>query len=459
MPAEKKIIKNKNELIKHATSSLRKERKDILEILEQGILAADPYKSITKILSLDSEQIYLKNRFFDKLSNFHSIYVIGFGKAVRKMALAIEDLFGDNITEGIICVPKKIASNEITLKKIHEVEASHPLSNEKSMECAKRILNLLEKTTTKDLVIFLISGGGSALMELPIKGLPLFESNELFKILTKKGANIHEINTLRKHLSRVKGGKLAIKAKPAKVLSFIISDVIHDNLDVIASGPSVLDESTWEDVQEIVKKYELLKTLPDSSKHLILKGIHGELDETPKFPHNFSHVKNILVFSNSKACKAMKKLALQKKYLAKIYSTTISGSALKTAREFIDELKSSDPGIILIGGGETTVKITGKGKGGRNQELVLSACTHLSKDSSIIFAAIASDGKDGPTNAAGALIDRDLIKKSQEKQMNPIKYLKNNDSYHFFEKIDGLIFTGPTGTNIMDLLIGLKMIK
>jgi glycerate-2-kinase len=277
-------------------------------------------------------------------------------------------------------------------------------------------------------------------------------------MLTKNGASIHELNTIRKHLSQIKGGRLAEKAQPAKVIAFIISDVVGDNLDTIASGPTTADPTTWQEVKEIIEKYEIWGDLPLNIQVIIQKGLKGEIKETPKISEGFfTNVHNYLIANNRKSCQRIKQEARALGYQAKIISTEITGEAKRIGKQLATKILQSKKETILIAGGETTVTITGKGKGGRNQELVLAASKLIAGREGIVLASIGTDGKDGPTDAAGAISDGYTKQKGITKGLTITEHLQNNDSYNFFKKIADLIITGPTETNVMDLMIAIKV--
>ncbi len=386
------------------------------------------------------------------------IIVIGTGKASALMALAVENLLGKYITQGLVCVPEEEIEKKYPLKKIILQTAGHPYVNEGSIAGAKKILALVENLNENDIVLALISGGGSALSELPLETISLADLQEMFNLLTKVGATIHELNTIRKHLSKIKGGKLAKIAQPAKVISLIISDVIGDDLDTIASGPTAPDNTTWQDVETIVQKYNLKGKIPASIAQIIDKGMKNEIEETPKKTQPFfKKVKNFIIASNAVSCIAMKEAALDIDLNCKILSTEINGEAKDVGAKITTAINNAEKNTLLIASGETTVKITGQGHGGRNQELALASGILLKKSETIVIASIGSDGKDGPTEAAGALMDKCIIKTAKRDNLDLQEYLTNNDSYNFYKKVNGLIITGFTGTNVMDLILALKM--
>lgn len=374
------------------------------------------------------------------------------------MALAVEKLLGQSISQGLICVPDEEVKKKYPLKKIILQSAGHPYVNEGSIAGAKRILELVDNLTENDIVLTLISGGGSALLELPLETITLTDLHVIFNLLTNVGASIHELNTIRKHLSKIKGGKLAEAAQPAKVISLIISDVVSNDLGTIASGPTAPDNTTWQDVEEILQKYNLKGEIPITIAKIIEKEIKNKNDDSPKKTKTFfKEVKNFIIASNAISCIAMKKAALDIGLNCKILSTKIDGEAKEVGSKIVTAINKAENNTLLIASGETTVKITGQGQGGRNQELTLASGSLLKKSETIIISSLGSDGKDGPTDAAGALMDKCIIKTAKQENLDLQKFLTNNDSYNFFKKTNGLIITGSTGTNVMDLIIALKM--
>ncbi|NHK31286.1 MAG: DUF4147 domain-containing protein [Asgard group archaeon] len=402
------------------------------------------------------DTLLIENTWERKLKPSMKIIVIGAGKASAQMALAIENILGNKISAGQINIPEK----SITLPKPEIIKlhfAGHPFVSKESIDGTKKIISLIKNLNENDLVICLISGGGSALLELPYNTITLADLGKVFTLLTKKGATIHELNTIRKHLSQVKGGKLAQIAYPAQVISLIISDVIGDNLDTIASGPTAPDKTTIYDVRKIIKKYKIKNLLPLSVKKMFYlrenwKGVEILKDTKPIF----QNVKNYIIASNKISCTKMKEFTDRLGFKGEIFSTNIYGEARNIGRKIAEEIMRYSEKIVLISGGETTVTIKGSGIGGRNQELALAASGILKNLDNVVLASIGSDGIDGPTDAAGALIDGYTIKKGQENSLNQLDYLKNNDSYNYLKKTGNLIYTGLTGTNVGDFIIAIK---
>jgi hydroxypyruvate reductase len=374
------------------------------------------------------------------------------------MAVNLEKILGTRITKGLINV--KYGHSQ-KLKRIRVQEAGHPLPDEKGLEGAKEMVEMLGHPTAKDLVIFLISGGGSALLPLPVEGVTLAEKQAATNQLLSCGANIQEINTLRKHLSRIKGGGLAKLVYPATLVSLILSDVIGDPLDAIASGPTVPDPTTYEDCARILNKYELWEKIPPSVAGHIREGMEGKKEETLKAGDPaFSNVYNLVVGNNLLAMKAAQKASQALGYRTLLLSSLVEGetreiakSHAAIAKEVLLSGNPIPPPACILSGGETTVTLKGKGKGGRNQEFALAAALEIAGWEEILMMSAGTDGTDGPTDAAGAFADGRTLIRAKTMGLDPWSFLKENDSYSFFQSIGDLLITGPTGTNVMDLRI------
>jgi len=381
---------------------------------------------------------------------------------VAPMAKALEDMLGDRIDAGVLVVKD---GHGLPLKKIRVREASHPVPDERGVAGTLEILELLEGAGPRDLVLCLISGGGSALLIAPAEGVSLPDKQATTRSLLACGATIHEINTIRKHLSRAKGGQLARAAHPARMLSLILSDVVGDDLDVIGSGPTVPDRSSFQDSLDIFKRYEIWERIPAPVRERVSQGVKGLLPETPK-PGDpaFDGCAQVLVGSCLRALAAAAEGAERLGYRSLILSSKVEGEAREVAKAFAaigKELLSSGhplkPPACILTGGETTVTLQGEGRGGRNQEFVLAGALALDGTERVVVLAGGTDGTDGPTDAAGALADGLTIRRAKALGMDPHAFLKRSDSYHFFKPLDDLIITGPTRTNVMDvymLLVG-----
>ncbi len=450
---------NRNELLDNASNrTLYKLRKDALDILEVAVKAVDPYNAVIQNLTVNGTNINLGNFYWD-LNDFQEIYVLGGGKACGSMAHAIEDLFGDRITGGIINVLKGTESLN-KLKRISLIGASHPIPDEDGVQGVKLMMSLLDNLDSSALIIVLISGGGSSLLTNPVENLDLQDLKDVTKRLLMSGATINEINTVRKHLSSIKGGLLAKKAYPATVISLILSDVVGDSLDTIASGPTAPDKTTYHGAKEILEKYYIWDKIPVRAKNHLEKGIHEEISETPKKGDPiFKKVTNYVIGSNVVASQAAVKRARTLGYQSELVSTKIVGEARHVGLSFAKLAKTLangeyhiKPPAALVLGGETTVTVVGDGIGGRNMEVALSASVDID-GLNLIIVTLATDGIDGPTESAGAIVDGYTLQRAQKLNLDPKKSLENNNSYNFFCSLGDAIITGPTGTNVNDLSI------
>jgi glycerate 2-kinase len=438
---------------------LEKLREDALAIFQAGLKAVDPVIALKRHVKLRNDKLTVGNRHYD-LTSYKGIYVIGAGKASAAMAQPIEKLLGERIKSGFINVKY---GHTLPLNIIQVNEAGHPVPDEAGLSGTKKIIELLKQTQEKDLVLFLISGGGSALLPYPVEGLTLEDKKQLTKRLLEVGATIHEINALRKHVSRVKGGRLAKLAYPSALISLILSDVIGDNLDSIASGPTVPDESTFGDCLNFLEKYDLRDKISPAVLEFLEEGAQGRQEETPKADDPaFKQTQNVIIGSNILAVKAAQKKAEELKYNSLILSTLIEGETKDVAKlhaaiakEILNTGNPLQKPACIISGGETTVTIRGKGLGGRNQEFALAAAIEIDGWDGVVILSGGTDGTDGPTDAAGAIADGTTVSRAKALKLNAEAYLRENDSYHFFQPLDDLIITGPTYTNVMDLRLGM----
>ncbi|MGQ9690435.1 MAG: glycerate kinase type-2 family protein [Thermoproteota archaeon] len=436
-------ILNKDELSRNGR------KRDVLTILEEGLKAADPKKSVKDALNKLEGEIYKANR----------VFVIGFGKASLAMAEGCEEKIGDLICNGAIIVPER--GEEKRLRVIKVLEGTHPIPSEINVDSTRRLISFCSNLTNDDLVLCLISGGGSSLLTLPAEGISLGDKRITTDILLKSGASIKEINIVRKHISRVKGGQLVNFLKPARVISLILSDIVGDPVEYIASGPTSLDPSTFEDAHKIMEKYNLKDKLPESVVERIKRGMRGEVPETPKPGDRlFNNVENIIVSNNMKSLVAMERKASELGYNTLILTSFCEGEAREVGKflcAIMRQISNYKPPVknpaCLKRGGETTVTVRGNGKGGRNQELALSVVNNCGDMRNFIFASIGSDGIDGYTDAAGAIADAVTVEKVSTMGLSPKEFLDNNDSYNFFKQTGGLIFTGRTGTNVNDFTL------
>ncbi len=438
-------------------SNIGKMREHAMHIFKAGLQAVDPEKAIKRHTRLEKDLLFIGDRQFS-LNDYDRILVVGAGKAVAPMARTVEDLLGDRISNGVIVVKDE---HGLPLKKINVCEAGHPVPDKRGVKGTEEILTLVEKAGERDLIICLISGGGSALLIAPVQEISLADKQNATKLLLACGATIHEFNTVRKHLSRVKGGRLAQMAYPATVTSLILSDVVGDDLDVIASGPTVPDSSTFQDAEKILKGYGIWEQLASSVRNHIEKGSSGQIADTPKSDDTvFQQCSQVMVGTNLQALKAAGKAAEQLGYRPLILSSKVEGEAREVAKFYVAIAKEAlvsenplKPPVCVLAGGETTVTLQGDGRGGRNQEFALAAALAIDGLDNIVMLSGGTDGTDGPTDAAGAIADGTTAARARENGLNPKDFLQRNDSYNFFQKLDDLVMTGPTRTNVMDIYL------
>lgn len=429
-------------------------------IFKSSLKAVDPYEAVKRFVRLKGETLHLGrektgSREID-LRTFDRILVVGGGKATAPMAGALEDILGSRIRQGIVNV--KYGFTRV-LSRIEIIEAGHPLPDENGVLGTRKILELLDGAGEKDLIFSLISGGGSALLSRPAGNISLEESQAVTRMLLECGASIDEINALRKHISLSKGGQMARAAFPATTINLMLSDVVGDKMDVIASGPFVPDTSTFGMVGEVIRKYEL-RDVPTNVETHLKAGAKGELPETPKEGDPaFDRVFNFIVGSNILALEAAQRAAGSLGYKTLVLSSMVEGETREVARvhtaiakEVLKTKHPIPPPACIVTGGETTVTIRGKGLGGRNQEFCLAAAMDLAQAAPrIVVLSGGTDGNDGPTDAAGAIVDAFTLKRGGETGMNALDFLNNNDAYHFLKETGDLLLTGPTNTNVMDV--------
>jgi hydroxypyruvate reductase len=442
--------------------SLDEMRRTARAIFLKAVAAVDPFKILKDRIRIERDRLLIKTereqeKCFD-LGGVHKIFLVGTGKASNSMAQAVEEIFGDRITTGVITTKY---GHQLPLQKTEIIEAGHPLPDRKGYEGARRIQRLLKESGPEDLVIFLLSGGGSALLPYPADRIDLKEKQEITQLLLDCGADIREINTIRKHISRIKGGWLAKWAYPSTVVGFILSDVVGDQLDVIGSGPTVPDPTTFEEAWEILKKYDLISEMAPSIRKYLQSGKEGKVEETPK-PQDvtFERVTNCLIGSNILALQTAEKEAASLGFNTLILSSAIEGETREAARFHTAVAKqvisSGNPipkPACILSGGETTVTIKGKGLGGRNQEFVLASALEIAGIEKIVLLSGGTDGTDGPTDATGAMADHATVQRGKVLGLDPKAFLDNNNAYPFFEKLGDLLITGPTYTNVMDVRI------
>jgi hydroxypyruvate reductase len=440
----------------------KKMGQDACEIIASAVQAADPYQCVVNNLANEGGVISIGRREISE-NEVDRIFVLGIGKASPPMAKAVIDVLGNKIeSASIVTKDQKFLSANGYGGLLQVYIGDHPVPSTASINATRALLENVPTLTAKDLVIVLISGGGSALFTLPAPGISLGDIQHMTELLLRCGADIREINTLRKRLDVVKGGGLAKKLQPAQVHTLILSDVIGDHLDMIASGPTVPDSTNAEDALNIIEKYNLEGELPNSILLHLEKENEREIgNSTPASKRKIFEGNHVLIGSNFTSANAAHKRASALGYNSQIISTHLIGMT-KNVAEFLDGIIKSEivhnvpikkPACLIIGG-ETTVKVTGTGMGGRNQDLALHMVQRLAGKEGILFISFATDGDDGPTDAAGGVVDGHLFNEgSLEKELDVQKYIVNNDAYHYLEQIGALIKSGSTGTNVNDLVV------
>jgi len=429
----------------------------VARILAASLKAVDPAVGVQRHLTRQGNTLTLSDMTYN-LNDYQRVFLIGIGKACLPMAQAAAEILGDDLTEGIL-IPKADPALSIPSlpASVQVYPAGHPVPDHRGVAATHKVIALLENTQADDLVLILISGGGSALLTAPVEGVSLEDLQSLNHALLACGATIQEINTIRKHLSRVKGGQLAKLAAPAAMLTLILSDVISDPLDAIASGPTVPDPTTFETADCILKRYNLAPRLPASVITHLQYGFHAQVPETPKkLPLS---PKNIIIGNNLMAARAGLRAAQKEGFQAQILTTSLHGEARGVGgvlgailRQMAATGEPLPRQACVIAGGETTVTIgESSGFGGRNLELALSAVEDLANCPNVALISLATDGDDGPTDAAGAVVTGQTLARAKERNLFPNDFLSRHDAYFFFEPLGDLLKPGHTGTNVNDL--------
>jgi hydroxypyruvate reductase/glycerate 2-kinase len=416
-----------------------------------ALAAVDPCLVLTPHLR-QVRELYQKG-------GFDRLVVAGFGKAALPMALAAEEVLEANIDSGLVIVPRGTGLTRLP-HRIEVAIAGHPHPDRQGVAATVRIMELARKADERTLLLLLVSGGGSALFTAPAKGVTLEQKGETSRLLMEAGSDILELNTVRKHLSSIKGGRFAALAQPARLIALIISDVPGDSPDLIASGPASPDPTTFRDALEVLQRRGISSKVPAPALELLLHGANGTIADTPK-PGDpiFSSVSTVITARNLDAITAAAHAARNQGVKVRVLKEPVCGDARQAgqrlARMAIKERESLAPGerTCLISGGETTVQVVGKGKGGRNQELALAFAMVIEGKPGIILLSAGTDGIDGPTDAAGAIVDGDTALVAKNAGLDPGRFLANNDAYPLLDHCGALKKTGPTGTNVMDLQI------
>ncbi len=451
------------------------EQAHLRDIFQAAVDRVDPYRMVRESLTLEGNTLHVITADAAEeidLSTFQRIIVIGAGKASAPMARALEEVLGDRIAGGVVSVKRE---HGVPLKRIELLEAGHPVPDATSLRAGARALELADGADGNTLFLNVISGGGSALLEsleaVQIAGerieLTLEELQQVTEQLLASGASIHEVNCIRKHLSRVKGGRMIEAMAPAHSVSLILSDVVGDDLHSIASGLTIADPTSFAMAKAIIERYGLTDSAPQSVVRLLDLGRNGTIAETPN-PDNpiFGRTRNILVGSNYLALRAAEARAVQLGYEPIILTSQLTGEAREAALFITSIMKEVRlhhlplaPPVCLLFGGETTVTLQGTGKGGRNTELSLAVLREMTATPGLFagssFLSAGTDGTDGPTDAAGAFATAELVQFALSRSLNTSDFLDRNDSYSFFDAINGLLKTGPTKTNVCDIQIAL----
>lgn len=423
-------------------------------VFRQAVAAVQPQHLIPQHIQIEPEGLRIAGKLFH-LQKDSRIFVAGAGKAAAAMALALEHCKLPYELEGLVITKY---GHTLPLQHIQVLEAGHPVPDNNGVHATHQMMELLSGVKTRDLLLFLLSGGASALLADYPPGASLADVQTLFDLLLKSGASIHEMNTVRKHISAIKGGQLALQIYPAILCSLILSDVVGDDLDVIGSGPTVPDRSTFADTHAILEKYGLTRLIPAPIQKYLRQGLIGQIADTPKPGHpGFNNTFNYLIGSNTIALEAAARYAEEQGFHTTLLSSSVSGNAHTLAQALAQQAirwTGPRPACLLMGG-ESTVVVTGQGLGGRNQQFALSAGITLQSHPHITILSAGTDGTDGPTDAAGAVVNAAIMQQATAMGLDPFKYLENNDAYHFFEQTGGLIKTGPTQTNVMDVMLAI----
>ena len=456
MTLTRRIIKNRDDLVQRGRDDVeRKARGDLLDIAEAAIAAVDPYELVKGAMKLEGEVLQVGGEEIH-LENVENVFLVGAGKACFPMARASADILGGHVKGGVFNIPEEPGTGLDERYIFHK--AGHPKPDEAGVEGAHQILAMAERAGPKDLFIVLISGGGSALLPYPAGEIELADLQELTSQLLACGATINEINTIRKHVSEVKGGRLAQAAHPATVISLIVSDVVGDPVESIASGPTSPDPSTFADCLEILEKYGIRDSVPGPVLKRIEDGAEGRVKETPK-PGDpvFKRATNVVIGNNGIALEAARQAAEDMGYPTLVLTDRMEGEAREVgifAASVLNSINSSNlpmpPPCLVLVGGETTVTLIGPGDGGRNQELALAASRKIRGRG--LLLSLATDGRDGPTDSAGALVDDGTCRAVEDLGMSPEKAIADNAEYEVLKEIGAHLFTGYTGTNVCDVI-------
>lgn len=453
------MISNKAELIRNGSDHVtRQARRLVVETLEFALASVDPHILVSQKVKRRGKELQVDGQTIS-LGGCDRIFVVGAGKASGAMTEALEVILGNRLTGGLVVVPSEQQSPK--LNKVRSVTAPHPNPDPNSVNAARELISLVEKLNDRDLVVCVISGGGSALLSLPTEPLTIDEKGAVARLLMNSGATIVELNTVRKHLSMIKGGWLAKRSHAGRIIGLIISDVVGDRLDSIASGPISPDTTTFSDAIAVLRRHDLWEAIPRSAAKILVEGAKGSIPETPKLGDPcFRKVSYHFLGNNRVACTSARRYLRSKGIKAEILSSSITGEARylgsfigSSAREIVKFDEPFRRPCALILGGETTVTVSGPGLGGRNQECTMACAKEIQGLNGVAMASIGSDGIDGPTDAAGAIVDGMTISRSEELALKFDELLAQNDSYRFFLPLRDLVMTGRTNTNVNDVSV------
>lgn len=432
---------------------------DLAEIMAAALDAVEPGEAVRRALRSETDGIFVGERRF-ALKSSGRVIVVGAGKAGAPMTEAAVAVLGDRVSAGAVVVKEgHLGATGARIGNVELFEAGHPLPDARGVAAAERLAALAAEASADDLLLVLISGGGSALLTLPAPGLSLADVRQVTTTLLACGATINELNALRKHCLQLAGGRLAQLAQPAQVAALIISDVVGSPLDVIASGPTAPDPTTYKDAWDVISRYRIEDDLPASIINYLRRGLAGDVPDTPKSSAPFwEQVSNSVVASNVTAAEAAIAAARERGFDAQLLTTFLEGEAREVGRVAASIARELARGggrnraTLIVAGGETTVTLRGQGRGGRNQELVLGAVEGLAGLEGALVVALATDGGDGPTDAAGAVVTGEALARARALGIEPNAFLRDSNSYNFFDRLDALLRPGPTLTNVNDLL-------
>jgi hydroxypyruvate reductase len=452
------MIRNVPGLIKGSPRT-QQARRIVLKILNGALAAVDPHVLIPKALTLENHALSVANTQI-QLDELNGVYVIGAGKATGRMAEALETMLHEHITGGCIIVPT-LTVNDYSSDFMNILSGGHPTPTKASITATQQLINFIDDIPHNALVLSVFSGGGSALLTRPPPSITLQDLQRTTHILLQSGATISEINTLRKHISQVKGGQLAKHIHPRQHIGLLLSDVPGDQLDVIASGPTLPDPTTFTDAVSILNAYQLWEQIPSSVQDHLNLGIQGKIQETPKPPNPiFASSVHQVIGTNRDACQKALAQANQDPFTARILTTDCQGEAREVGAklgQLAQQLITQAAAQIVIVGSETTVTVHDEGKGGRNTEIVAATLPYLQGNEGLVIASLATDGIDGPTDAAGAVADGASLQRTQSLRLSYEQYLDTHATYHLFHELEDLFFTGPTHTNVRDITVILWM--